>query len=384
MSRESVDVVVIGGGMVGAATALALSQRGLDVRIVDRRWPTWPRGEYDLRVVALAPRSIALLDRLGVWRQIVAERTAAYRQMSALDGANGARIDFHADDYGWPHLGVIVENGRIGAALNERLASQRLDDTVLGIEHLPRPRVLLGSGGRLDARWVVAADGADSPTREQLLIDCDGRSYAQTALVAHLRLERPARELAWQRFLSGGPLALLPLADGRSSMVFSLPTDRAERLAADGDALRKALMLATDGTFGAIDVSTPVAKFPLRWQIARQFVQESVVLIGDAAHTVHPLAGQGVNLGLADVDTLLGCLDAESPAPGRGALARYNRERRSETMLAARTFDALNSLYAGGGPVAFLRGVGLSLVDRLPPLKRKFAEAAAGVVSSGY
>ncbi len=382
--RIKTDVLVVGAGMVGSALALGLVQRGLDVRIVDQRWPPLPEGEFDLRVVALSGQSIALLDRLGVWSQIAASRTAAYRRMHVIDGTSEAFIEFDAREYGWPQLGVIVENQRIAALLAERLGVQRLDD---GLSEIDGTRCTLASGDRVDAQLVIAADGAASPLRERLLIDSDGRSYAQSALVAHVRCERPRSGLAWQRFLDGGPLALLPLPDGRASMVWSVPIERATRLmAATGTEVERALATASGRQFGAIALTTPLAQFPLRWHVARTFATENVVLVGDAAHTVHPLAGQGVNLGFADVDCLLAYADRALKTgrrmPSPGELLRYSRERRSETMLAARAFDALNGLYAAGGPWVALRSAGLSAVNRIAPLKRKFAQIAAGVRSA--
>ncbi len=381
--RIKADVLVVGGGMVGAAVALGLVQRGLDVRIVDQRWPEVPEGEYDLRVVALSGQSIGLLDRLGVWPQIAAARSAPYRRMQVIDGVSDAQIVFDARDYGWAQLGVIVENQRIAALLAERLSLHRLEDTLSEIDG---GRCTLASGTRIDASLVIAADGAASPLRERLLIDSDGRTYAQAALVAHVRCERPPGDLAWQRFLPGGPLAFLPLADGRASVVWSVPTARAARLiAAPATEVEHALHIASDGRFGAVALTTPMVQFPLRSHVARQFAAGNVALIGDAAHTVHPLAGQGVNLGFADVQCLLALADRAMHAgrrvPSAGELQRYSRQRRSETMLAARAFDALNGLYTAGGPLVALRSLGLSAVNRFAPIKRKFAEAAAGIVS---
>lgn len=381
--RIKTDVLVVGAGMIGLAVALALVQRGLDVRIVDQRWPAAPEGEFDLRVVALSGQSIALLDGLGVWPRIAAARIAPYRRMQVIDGASDAEIVFDARDYGWPQLGVIVENQRIAALLAERLGAQQLDGALSEIEGT---RCTLTCGTRVDAQLVIGADGAGSPLRERLLIDSDGRSYAQSALVAHVRCERPQNDLAWQRFLTGGPLAFLPLPDRRSSIVWSVPTERAARLmGASTSEVEQALQLASGGRFGAIALTTPMAQFPLRWHIARHFAQGNVVLIGDAAHTVHPLAGQGVNLGFADVACLLRHVDralqTTRRVPSAGDLQRYSRERRSETMLAARAFDALNALYAAGGPWVPLRSIGLSAVNRLAPIKRRFAEVAAGIRS---
>jgi 2-polyprenylphenol 6-hydroxylase len=385
------DVAVVGGGMVGAAAALALARAGFATALLEARAPTaWSADdEVDLRVVGLAPSSIALLDDMGVWASIRDARSSPYRHMHVWDDQSGAAIDFDAVDEGRDLLGHIVENNLVQWTLWQALEGagvRRLCPAeVRGFEAREDRIVLeLGDGDSLAARLLVAADGATSPLRQLAGIATRGRDYEQRAVVAHVGTERPHEGTAWQRFLSDGPLALLPLADGRSSVVWSLPEAEARRvLALDDAAFRDALGLASDFRLGRITTTTPRAAFPLKLQLAERYMAERFVLLGDAAHTVHPLAGQGVNLGLRDVielrDTLATARDAGRDIAAEHVLRRYARRRRSADTLDAWGFDALARIYAWqSAPLVAARGLGVRLLDRLAPLKRRIAEHAAG------
>jgi 2-octaprenyl-3-methyl-6-methoxy-1,4-benzoquinol hydroxylase/2-octaprenylphenol hydroxylase len=328
---------------------------------------------------------------LGVWAEITAVRAAPYERMQVIDAAGASSLSFDAADYGWPCLGHIVEN-RLVAGMLWRALEREPGVRLLPGEELERfesdaqgVRVRLGGGGALAARLLIAADGLNSKVRNDLLIGVDGAAYGQSGLVAQVDLERPQPRLAWQRFLSSGPLAFLPLVDGRASIVWTLPTERANALVADSvEAFEAQLQRASAGAFGRLRLASERAAFPLRLQIAQRFVDQRAILIGDAAHVVHPLAGQGVNLGFEDVAALLASVErakATQRQPfGDSDLQRWGRERRSEVTLAARAFDGLNRLYAvAEGPLVAARALGLRLVDRLPPVKRKLAERAAGI-----
>jgi 2-polyprenylphenol 6-hydroxylase len=231
---------------------------------------------------------------------------------------------------------------------------------------------------------LVAADGAGSPLRERAGIGTHGRDYGQRAIVAHVHTERAHAQTAWQRFLPTGPLALLPLADGRSSVVWSLPEAEARRVQAlDDAAFCNELGIASDFRLGRITAATPRAAFPLKLQLADIYQSNRFVLLGDAAHAVHPLAGQGVNLGLRDVaelrDTLAAAREEERDIAGAHILRRYARRRRSADTLDAYGFDALARIYAWQSlPLVAARGLGVRILDHLLPLKRRIAAHAAG------
>jgi 2-octaprenyl-3-methyl-6-methoxy-1,4-benzoquinol hydroxylase/2-octaprenylphenol hydroxylase len=390
----ALDVAVVGGGMVGAATALALARAGFATALIEARAPSpWSlQDEVDLRVVGLAPSSIALLDDLGVWASIRDSRAGPYAHMHVWDAATGATIHFDAAADGRDLLGYIVENNLVQWTLWQALEEagvRRLCPAHVSGYEVFEDRVQLTLAGAdtdvLSARLLVAADGAGSPLRSMAGIDTEGRDYAQRGVVAHVRTERPHEGTAWQRFLDTGPLALLPLADGRSSIVWSLPEAEAQRvLSLDDQAFCDELGVASDFRLGRIIASTKRAAFPLRLQLASSYQAERFVLLGDAAHTVHPLAGQGVNLGLRDVvelrDTLVAAREAGSDIAAAHVLRRYARRRRSADTFDALGFDALARIYAWQSPaLVAARGLGVRLVNKLSPIKRRLAEHAAGL-----
>ncbi len=388
----ALDVAVVGGGMVGAAAALALARAGFATALLEARAPQpWSAAdEVDLRVVGLAPSSIALLHELDVWTSIRDARSGPYAHMHVWDSESGAAIDFDAADEGRDLLGHIVENNLVQWTLWQALEAagvRRLCPAeVRGMEARgDRVTLELADGDSLAARLVVAADGAASPLRAMAGIATRGRDYAQRAVVAHVATERPHERTAWQRFLPSGPLALLPLADGRSSIVWSLPAAEAQRvLALDDAAFLHELGVASDFRLGRITATTKRAAFPLKLQLAETYQAERFVLLGDAAHAVHPLAGQGVNLGLRDVadlrDVLVVACDTGGDFAASQVLRRYARRRRSADTLDARGFDALARIYAWQAPpLVAARTLGVRLCDRLAPLKRRIARHAAGL-----
>lgn len=386
------DVAVVGGGMVGAAAALALARSGFSVALVDAREPAaWAAAdELDLRVVGLAASSIQLLDQLGAWRGIREGRASPYERMVVWDAENGATLHFDAADEGRDVLGYIVENNLVQAVLWHELEDagvrRIVPAEVTGYSmREDRAQLELADGQVLSAKLVVAADGAESPLRSMVGIGTHGRDYAQRGIVAHVSTARPHERTAWQRFLPTGPLAFLPLADGRCSIVWSLPDAEAQRvMALDDAAFRDALGLASDFRLGPIESVTRRAAFPLRLKLADRYELGRLVLLGDAAHAVHPLAGQGVNLGLRDVAELRDTL-VEARAAGRDiaathVLRRYARRRRSADEIDARSFDALARIYGWtASPLVAARGLGVRLVDRLTPLKRALSRHAAGL-----
>ena len=387
------EVAVVGAGMVGAALALALAKDGFDVALVEPRPPApWHESdEVDLRVVALAPSAIELFRRLDVWTSIASARACAYRHMRVWDALAPGALHFDGADVDAAQLGFIVENRLIQHCLWQALQNApgitlHCPGQVVASECEAARRVLTLADDRVvSARLVVAADGADSPLRQLLGIATQDRDYAQRAVVAHVATERAHEFTAWQRFLPQATLAFLPLADGRSSIVWSVPDAEAQRLLQlDDEEFRAELAAAFDFRLGAVTATTARAAFPLRLRLSDRYIAERFALIGDAAHVVHPLAGQGVNLGLRDVDELCAVLQQARGAQGDIAAAhvlrRYERRRRSDNLLAARAFDAIQRVFGQqqSGLLAAARGAALGVVDRLPPLKRMFARHAAG------
>ena len=390
-SRARLDVAVAGGGVVGAACALALARAGLQAALVEARpAPRWLAERPDLRVFALAPDNAALLDALGVWPQVVRARAQPYRKMRVWDAGGGDELAFDAATLARDELGWIVENGllvdRLWAALVAAGVQVHCPARVQGMEQDEAGvRLQLDDGTRLEARVAVAADGGASELRRLAGLDVDAHDYGQRGVVAFIETADPHRETAWQRFLPTGPLALLPFTQGRSSIVWTLPEAEAARvLALDDAAFAVALTDASAARLGrAVPVSARAA-FPLRRQLVRQQVAGRVLVLGDAAHVVHPLAGQGVNLGLRDVAALRA--EVESAQARRvdwasaHRLQRWARRRRSDNTVSAYAFEGINRLYSNADPLAVLaRGPLLGLAGKLPPLTRALWRHAAGV-----
>jgi 2-octaprenyl-3-methyl-6-methoxy-1,4-benzoquinol hydroxylase len=394
MSRRGlIDIAIVGAGVVGAAAALALARDGWQVILIEAREPPRWRVEHpDLRVYAFAPDNAALLDDLGVWRSIADARLQPYRAMRVWDAAGGDELRFDADGFGRRELGWIVENGllvdRLWSALPgagvKVLCPASLSTLEQGEEYAT---LELEDGTRLRARLVLAADGGDSKLRTLAGIETYTHDYGQNGLVAFVEHGLPHEATCWQRFLPAGPLAFLPFAAEAghcSSIVWTLPEAEALRLQdCDKTAFLRELENAFAGTLGALTAVSKRVSFPLKRQLAQTHVAGRVAVIGDAAHVVHPLAGQGVNLGLRDVSalrTMLQCQHVLGRDPGGATpLARWARERRSENAMAAYSFDSLNRLFSNDNLFATLaRGPLLALAGKLPPLRHALWKRAAG------
>ena len=384
------DVIVAGGGLVGSTLALALGVQGLRVAVVERSGaPTAAPGPmWGPRVSAFTVASERILRGLGVWPVLPAERIGAMREMHVWERTGEVHFDSAA--IGEPCLGHIIENAVVQWGVEQRLDAlanvewhrgEALAGLVVGDGEA---EIVLG-GRRLRASLVVGADGAHSRVRELAEIEVAQGDYRQEAVVAEVRTAVPHRETAWQRFLPTGPLAFLPLANGASSIVWSTtPEHAAELCGLDDDAFALEVADAFEWRLGAVTAPGARASFPLRHLHARAYVRDRVALAGDAAHIVHPLAGQGVNLGLLDAATL-----AEVVGRARGlgrdigsrsALRRYERWRRGHNALMQAVLGGFRHLFSSPWPgVRWLRETGFSLTDRIPPLKAGFMRFASGL-----
>ena len=386
----------MGAGPVGLMLAALLDSRfgaRINVTLLDAgAVPRWRAGALDLRVYALSRASQRLFERIELWREL-RERVSPYRRMRVWQGedpAGIASLEFDAADLGEPDLGCIAEDALLRVALYERLVERTHVSLRFGVR---LARVEVGaravtvytqSGDTLRASLLVGADGSASQVRAALALPVVSRSYGQAALVAHVASEKPHQETAWQRFLPRGPLALLPLLDGRSSVVWSTDIDHAERLLAASDEIfERELHAASLGVLGQLSDVSQRARFVLKAQHAGAYCRERVALIGDAAHTVHPLAGQGLNLGLLDAAALADVIEEatrERQDPGdMRSLARYERRRKGENLKMLLAFDALNTLFRLPSPIAALPGLGLGCVGASPFLKRMLGRRALGV-----
>jgi 2-octaprenylphenol hydroxylase len=403
VSTAEHDILIVGGGMVGLTCATLLAQYGEDtarsfsIGIVETSppAPVPPNADIELRVSALSRISRTILQFSGIWPAIAATRISPYRRMCVwqADGAAGSArsISFDAAELGEPDLGCIVENGVIRRAAWERVNAMHSVSLHLGSapaalhEETDALELILENGQRLRTRLLVGADGARSWVRQALGVTSREREYGQRAIVAHVESQRSHRETAWQRFIAGGPVALLPLDDGRSSVVWSCPdATAAELMAADKKIFDQRLTLATDQVLGSLTTTTERADFPLSLAYAQRYTGRRYALIGDAAHRVHPLAGQGANLGLLDAAALAETLAVQQASPvidpgDPVILRRYERWRKGDNLLTMGVLDGLHRLFgAGWVPAARLGGLGLGIVDRLAPVKRRLALYAMG------
>jgi len=386
------DVVISGAGLVGLALAAALGRDGFSVAILDPREPVceWPDGSIDLRVYAISRASQRLFESLGAWPAI-APLAQPYREMCVWDAGSPGEVHFDSADLGEPDLGHIIESRVIECALldvvKETDSVTRLCPSAL--EHFEdagtRQRITLQDGSTLTAKLLVGADGKQSRVRDLAGIHVQVSDYGQQALVAVVSTEKPHRETAWQRFLPDGPLAFLPLHDGRCSIVWSVTSERAqELLALDDDTFREELGEAFEYRLGRITGCGERALFPLLRQSAEAYVRPRLALVGDAAHVVHPLAGQGVNLGLKDVQALsetlrVACGQGRDPG-AFSVLRRYERARRGDNILTMAAMDAFKQLFGSTAlPVRAVRGAGLKLFDRVTPIKVQIVRAAMGL-----
>lgn len=407
------DIVIVGAGITGATMALALADSGLRIAVVDSK-PLQDRvaaaadgmDAYDARVSAMTAASQRLLANLGVWQTLPAGRLCAYTRMHVHEQDGTGSIDFAARDIHAPELGHIVENSVLTGALHDclrQLASAPGSGTTLTVlapatleSYQPEPengvQLTLTGGQHLSAGLLIAADGANSPLRTLAGFDTREWDYEHHAIVTTIKTRDPHQFTARQCFMDDGVLAFLPLASAAGaadaehycSIVWSLVPERAtDLMAMDDAAFCQALGQVSEHWLGPVAACAQRYSFPLRQRHARDYYQDSVVLIGDAAHSIHPLAGQGANLGLLDVQVLAEEL-LRAVGTGRAladpmVLRRYQRRRKPHNLAMMAMMEGFKRLYADQPlAVRWLRNTGMRTVDRWPLLKNRLMREALG------
>lgn len=391
MALIRTQVAIIGGGMIGLALANALALRGREVCILERGSAKHIAPEPSLRVSALNRAAQTWLTELGAWQLIPEARKGTYTGMQVWDENPGARIGFSAEESDLSHIGTIIENAVVEGALWQRaeaLKVQLLTNAVIKSfsEHENDVSLELESGDTVLAQLVVAADGGRSQTRQELGLPTTFKDYGQHGLVATLTTTEAHNHIARQVFLPTGPLALLPLADpNQISIVWSAPPAKvAELLALTAGDFEQQLTVASDVTLGRLTLASERQAFPLRMQYAEQWLKGRFVLAGDAAHTIHPLAGQGANLGLGDAWYLAEQLNSLGTLQGQWnndqlqrALRHYERARKTAAVRHIAAMEGFHQLFLMQNPVVkALRAFGLNMTNRARAVKRFFIDQA--------
>lgn len=392
MALHRAQVAIVGGGIIGLSAAVELAQRGRQVILIERgAAKSELPATQQLRVSAISPGSIKWLSRMGVWQTIPQSRLGAYSQMRVWDKDTRGAIEFDAAEVGIQSLGVIVENAVLEHALWQKAASLGVT-LVSDVTHAPAEfsdddvTLTLDNGDIVLSQLLIAADGAQSSLRQQAGIPVTFKDYEQKGVVATISCAEPHGGMARQVFMAGGPLALLPLADPHQvSIVWSRPSDDADQLLAlDEQQFNQRLSAASDNCLGTLSLSSERAAFPLTMRYAERWVEKRQVLMGDAAHTIHPLAGQGANLGLADARVLTERLGELGTLQGRWdeaelsrTLRSYERARKAAAVERIAAMEGFHQLFRTSNPlVRAVRSHGLSLVNHLTPVKRFFINQA--------
>ena len=390
--KDSFDIVIIGGGVVGLALARALNDTPLKIAILESDVPNfeWDPTHYDQRVSAINLASLNFFIELGIWSAIEQERMSTYDKMFIW--TEKSELEFTANEVNKPELGFIIENRVIRKVLWEKLATQtnikflvtRKLQSVIISETVAQ--LITTAGERLSAKLLIGADGANSWLRQQLQLAIKKNSYEQSALVTTVQTELPHQHTAWQHFLATGPLAFLPLADQQHcSIVWTNPPDTAEFLQNCSEAEFNAQLDLAFDKLGKVSVIDRRLTFPLNKQHLEQYVQHRVAFIGDAAHTIHPLAGQGVNLGFRDAcclaQVILKSLADKKDYSSYSILRKYERERKADNMVFLTAMDVLKYLFADlPEKLITSRDQGVNMLNKSQFLKKLFIQRALGDV----
>lgn len=390
-SAQEWDVIVVGGGMVGAALALGLGQQNFKVLLLERQLPdlNWdPNMVYQTRVSALNRASENILKNLGAWAGVERRRYQQFTAMHVWDEVTPAEVHFSAKDMGEPNLGYIVENQLVQAALWETmialpnvkvLLNAQLDKLDLQNQH---PCLSLKDGNMLNAELFVGADGAMSQVRQLANIGLETHDYEQCAVVGCVKTELSHQDTCWQRYCKEGPFAFLSMVDNVSSIAWYLPIEKMQwALSLPDKEFAEAVTEASGYKLGAVvEVAERVA-FPLVRRHARHYVKPHLALVGDAAHTISPQAGQGVNLGFLDaaalIETLVEARNQNRPIGQLSVLRRYERWRRGDNAIVQRSMEGFDWLFAQDASLkAPLRRVAMPLANQLTPVKNWLMERA--------
>ena len=389
--EEQFDILIMGGGMVGSTLACALAHLPLRIAIVDPNKFTAPENptQFDLRVSAITRASQQIFEALDVWQDMT---VYPFRDMRVWQEPS-SEIHFDSAHLGDAQLGHIVENREILNALHKSMAMQENLDCVFGhrgktLNYDEREKqwcAQLDDGAYIKTKLLLAADGGRSWTRQQLEISQRGWDYKHDAIVTYVKTEKPHEFTAWQRFLPQGPLAFLPLAENICSIVWSThPEHAAELMSLSDDEFARELEMAYESRLGAIEEVAPRVSFPLKFAESNQYISKQAALVGDAAHSMHPLAGQGVNLGLADAASLAQVIEqaceAKTSFYSHRNLRQYERWRKSENLTMLAGVDTIQRLFASTAPsVSWARGQGMAMVNKVGPVKDHIIESAMGL-----
>ena len=384
------DCIVVGGGMVGAAAALSLAELGLHVVVVEKSVSDAfdETAPYDLRVSAISLGSQFLLEQLDAWHEIVNKRVAPYSRLGVWE-EEISYAEFNANELNQPYLGHIVENRLIQLSLWEKLKAHsrvtiKCPQKVCTLTNTEHQVTLALENEELNAKLLIAADGAHSNVRQMTGIGVTGWQYGQSAMLIHVETELAQQNITWQQFRPSGPVAMLPLQGNQASLVWYHHAKEIERLnGLSNDALTKEVMQSFPKRLGRIKVLNK-GSFPLARQHANQYVQQRVVLLGDAAHTINPLAGQGVNLGFKDVSALRNVLgDAignNKSWYSEEVLMRYQKVRKQDNLMMMSAMDSFYCTFSNNFlPMKIARNIGLFAANRAGGLKRKALAYACGI-----
>jgi len=397
---QKFDVLIVGGGMVGLTLALALRQQSqLSIAIVDSNVPTDLAEQPENRVSAINMASQQIFANLNVWDLIKNQRLQSYQHMRIWDKHGYGKLNFNAEDVDQKNLGWIIENKVIRNSLWQKaqadeginfFTDQALTNLAMGDNEV---FASFAAGTPILAKLVVGADGAHSWVREQMNMPIAFQDYDHHAIVGTVECAQGHNNMAWQVFLPEGPLAFLPLFNSQlASIVWSTTPEEAQRLQALSiDDFSKEITAASDGKLGNVKLISKLSSFPLTMRLAHDFVKGKVILVGDAAHTIHPLAGQGVNLGLLDAaacaQTLTEQAEKGESLTSEIALKNYSRWRKSEAAEMIAAMATIKNIFSEqpfnlpASPVKFIRGIGMSILDNVAPVKKVMIKQALGFKS---